>query len=225
LILLFFVAGACGPEAEPICEAGSGVFCRCLDGGAGQKKCGDDGSGFGACQSSKTGLECEESSSSVSTGSSSSSSGGGGSGKKLLADCKKGSECKSGVCSMGYCTKDCAKYEDCAEFGGDCINVEGKVQQCAPYCYTWADCADFGVQSSCSYATAVDAYGVTVCADWTTINFPPDGTECEDDFKCHLGIGGMERVCEFAKCLTGCHQDDDCPEEKTCSDGAPGQCM
>jgi len=224
LVFLFFVAAACGSDAEPTCDVGSGVFCRCLDGGAGQKKCNDDGSGFGPCQSSKTGLTCEEGSVSVSNGSSSTSSGSTG-GKKLLTACSKNSECKSGMCNMGYCTKDCAKFADCVEFGGDCVQIEGKVQQCAPYCLSWADCEDFGTSSLCSYTTAVDAYGVAVCAEWSQVNLPPDGADCLDDFQCHLGYGGEQRVCEFEKCLTGCHADDDCPDGGTCSGGAPGQCM
>jgi hypothetical protein len=84
--------------------------------------------------------------------------------------------------------------------------------------------------SSCSYTTAVDSYGVAVCADWTQINLPPDGAPCGAreaaiaDFQCHLGYSGAERVCEFEQCLTGCHENLDCPEGESCTVGMPGQC-
>jgi hypothetical protein len=224
-----FALGACSSStgSEALCNPGDNIFCRCRGGEAGTKQCREDGQGFGACGT--PGGPCEES---FGSGSSSSSGQGGGGtgGKKLLEACDAGDDCQSGLCRMGYCTQDCAKWQECTDeeqqIYGDCVNVDNLVQQCVPYCLSQEECEEsFGEQSSCSHAVAVDAVGVSVCADWVDIVLPADGTECVDDWDCHLGLAEQQRVCEFEACLGGCHEDDDCPMDQTCATGAPGSCM
>lgn len=225
---LSFLGACSGDGGELLCDPGANIFCRCRGGEGGTKRCADDGRSFGSC--STTLGPCEEASSTSSTsGTASSSTGGSTSGKKLLEPCTKGTDCKSGSCRMGYCTKDCASWTECIDEAddvfGDCVRIENQ-QHCVPYCVIQDECYEYSGVSACGYTMAVDAYPVVVCADWPTGTppLPPDGTECVDDLQCNLGLFGKERVCEFEKCFGGCHSDDDCAEGSTCSSSMPGIC-
>lgn len=219
---------ACNPSGddELLCEPGENIFCRCRAGQAGTKMCRADGRGFDEC----VGMDgvCEESYGGMPSDDPSGDGNHGSGKKKLLEACDKSNECDSGLCSMGYCTAECASWQECTDEGAevyaDCVNV-GPLQQCVPYCGSQTDCEEYGGQSHCGYAQAVDAVGVVVCADFNQVPLPPEGSECEDDFQCHLGVAGVQRVCEFDMCIGGCHEDDDCPEGASCTPGAPGYCL
>ena len=215
-----------GDGAELLCEPGENIFCRCRGGEPGTKRCAEDGAGFEQCFGDSG--ACDESDVPGSSGAGSDNPNGEPTGKPMLEACAQSSECQSGLCSMGYCTKPCATWTECtdeaAEIYGDCVNV-GPLQQCAPYCGSQADCAEYGTLSSCGYVQAVDAVPVVVCADFgASTPLPPEGRECYDDFDCHLGFAGLQRVCEFGVCIGGCHENDDCPDELMCTPGAPGMC-
>lgn len=219
---------------QTLCDPGSEVFCRCRGGDeSSTKTCNADGTGFGECF-------CEGSSSG-------SGSGGGqdvppGDGPKpnpgeLLAACTSDTECETGHCPMGFCTKGCATYEDCAPpepaEPGDCISFSGvdlgSAGICVPYCLEQSDCADYGQNSKCSFTTdSLPAYEIVVCADWPDVTlppdgYPPDGLVCLDDIVCNLGANGTERVCDAGgDCAAGCNDEPDCPMGVTCSNGACG---
>lgn len=232
-------AAACGKTQEKtLCTPGENIFCRCRGGAAGTKACAADGQSFAACIGD-TG-DCNEidpttSSSSSSTSSTSSGGGSGGGsmgGKGYLEPCAMNEECASGICPMGYCTKECASFKECAmdPVFGECIRFDtqmGPVQWCTPYCVTQSDCMAFGMPSECGWAPTLDGMAFPVCADWgATIPLPPDGTDCKMDIDCNLGAKGGELVCAFAKCTAGCYVPDDCPKGKTCSSmGALGTCQ
>jgi hypothetical protein len=179
--------------------------------------------GFGECY----GLDgvCEE----ISGGTGTTTDTTSATGKQLYEACEKGNECLSGSCVMGYCTFECATWQECHndEFGlfGDCVRVSEVVQVCAPYCGAQQDCEPYGAPSQCAWVPAVDSFPVAVCIDVPGLApLPPDGTPCQSDWDCHLGHAGRQRVCEFEQCLGGCHEKDDCPEGMTCQPGTPGSC-
>jgi hypothetical protein len=217
------VAASCddASQDQPLCDAGSNVFCRCRGGGAGTKKCKDDGDGFGACETSSG--ECEEIDDPTGSGS------GGGEPippppGELLGPCSIDSDCKDGmVCPMGYCTKSCASYAECDD--GDCVNWMGSAL-CMPYCITQKNCETFGMASRCGYTDDVlPPFDVVVCANWgDDLAFPPDGypptLNCFDDAICNLGFEGVERVCGPGGCTDGCHGASDCPD-MMCSSSDP----
>jgi hypothetical protein len=234
LVLVPLVGGvmaACEGEetAQGLCNPGENIFCRCRGGDAGTKQCAEDGASFDQCTS--TSGPCPEIGGSSSSSSSSTGTGGSTSGLPLLEPCEQNTECQSELCRMGHCTKDCAKWQECtdeaAEIFGDCMAVGGTVQQCVPYCYSQDDCDLFGSPSECGYAPAVDALYVAVCADWGVDGppLPPIGYDCYTDIDCNLAHLGKELVCEFAFCISGCHDTTDCPDGTTCSGGSPGQCQ
>jgi len=221
--------GACAGEpggVGGVCEPGENIFCRCRGGDPGTKRCREDGQGFDQCYAAWG--ACEEALGPRSEGSSSSGEVGNG-GKALLEACGSDSECDSGLCRMGYCTRECGKWQECSDEAngiyGDCVQIEGAVQQCVPYCGSQSDCELFGSGSSCGFALAVDAVAVSVCADWAAVSLPPDGSPCQDDWDCHLGWAGIERVCASGSCIGGCREQDDCPEGQSCSAGDPGTCF
>jgi hypothetical protein len=247
-----------------LCEPGTNVFCRCPGGEAGTRSCNDDGDGFEACVVGPTtpcpdrpdeticvpeeayycqctgaddGVRiCSADGTSYSACDCSGGNGGGGPGgdKPLLSPCGSADECKSGQCSMGYCTKSCVTWDACGAGVGECVAFEGQTI-CRPVCKTQADCGPYLEPSACGYATAVDATGVTVCADWqAALALPPNGWPCfpagEEypvDELCHLGHSGKKRVCHFWDwgCADGCHEDTDCPGNQLCDDvPEPGVC-
>ncbi|MBI4700472.1 MAG: hypothetical protein HY744_04775 [Deltaproteobacteria bacterium] len=236
---------ACSSEPEPaeeeICPPGQVIFCRCPGGeGSGTKTCNEDGKGSGPCEpcegrpsSSSASSSTSASSSSSSSSSSSTSGGGGGQGNvPLYEPCEQDGECASGKCPMGYCTKDCAQVTDCELGVAECVSFGGETV-CRPVCKTQEDCKKYGcaeesVCSACGYGKAVDDWGVKICADWgAELAFPPEGTECKEDWECNLGIEGAEHVCQaFGTCMVGCYEQKDCPKGKTCSSqGAIGKCQ
>lgn len=238
-------------EQESLCDAGSLVFCKCRGGGTGTKECNSSGDGFADCISDSTLEACTEvpdnptgtgNGTGTGTGSGTGGSGGGGNpdGKSLLAACEAGGECKTGVCVQGFCTQACGSYEDCVDgdIAGECIKFDAGTQVCAPYCGTndndlcdFSECAAYGNPSACGVGTAADGLQFAVCGDWEGgIPLPPDGTECAEgaqgDCDCNFGNNGVQRICSFGTCITGCYIQDDCPVDTTCSSGgsAPGTC-
>lgn len=251
-------AAACGDSEETgsFCDPGAFVFCRCANGDPGSKECNSEGDSFGACMA-ETGGECPDrgdssSSDPTSTGdpgpSSSSSGSGGGSGEgELYAACAGDSECQSGLCAAdGYCTQDCASYEECDFPNGDCPGSTASTptelkQKCAPACGGFDStiqmlvpdpgaCDDFGLY--CGWVQAADGFDALVCASWEdVIPLPPDGTECDYErfghTQCNLGYQGAQAVCTgFGSCTKGCYEPEDCPDGTTCSGGgsALGNC-
>jgi len=210
------------------CDPGENIFCRCPGGEAGTKSCRADGQSFDACVTREgpcpdipSTTSSSSSTSSSTSSSSSSSSGGGGGGSTaagFLAPCAADADCQSNKCPYGYCTKDCAKYDECTLGVGECILFKSQ-QICMPVCTSTIDCLDaYGNPSACGYTTAVDGAPVTTCSDWLTqLKVPPDGTNCTDDIDCSLGNQGVQSVCTFETCTKGCYAASDCPTNTTCS--------
>jgi hypothetical protein len=226
---LAFSACSDDQALETLCEPGTEIFCRCRGGKAGTKQCQPDGQSFGQCYAPDG--PCPE----VPTSTSSTGSGGGATGSMLLEPCLQHTECQSGLCRMGYCTKDCGSYVECydeeAGYFGDCVPIESVAQQCVPYCTEQADCEIYGAASGCGWAQTTDAMYFPVCADWPgEPPLPPVGTECFYDWDCNLGHLGRERVCVevdgsgVGMCMAGCHSPEDCPGAVNCSAGSPGVC-
>jgi hypothetical protein len=215
------------------CDPGENIFCRCPGGEAGTKTCLDDGKSFDACVT-RTGA-CPDPAGSTAAASSSGAGGSGGGGattgsggsggsggaitmQALYAPCAKDEECSSGKCPMGFCTKDCAKYDECTLGTGECVQI-AMMQICLPTCTTTTACdGDFGAPSTCGYTKAVDGTPVTTCADWKeTLKLPPEGANCTDDLACNLGNQGVQAVCAFMACTKGCYAQSDCPANTMCS--------
>lgn len=249
-------SGACsGTESatqETLCTPGENIFCRCRGGAPGTKTCKPDGNSFEECVGENG--TCQEvvdpTTGSGDTGTTTgdpttTGAGGGGTGSlALLEPCSADADCKSDLCPMGFCTKDCASYTECVDgqAQGECVRLNGNtVQWCVAYCIDQGDCAAFGPDSRCGFAKTLDGAGLKentggfpVCADWgDAVQLPPDGTDCpndapwngDEDTMCHLGFGGAERVCAFGKCTDGCHVDEDCPAGLLCSStGSLGTC-
>jgi hypothetical protein len=210
------------------CDPGENIFCRCPGGEAGTKTCKIDGHTFEACVTRDG--PCPEISAATSSSSSAGGTGGGGSGGGTLGGlydpCAADADCASGICPMGYCTKDCAKYDECDLGVGECVAFMGALR-CMPVCVVTSDCEDaYGKPSACGYANAADGFPVTTCADWeASLEVPPEGTECADDLECNLGNQGVQAVCSFDACTKGCYTQADCPPNTTCSStGALGSC-
>ncbi|MEZ4298840.1 MAG: hypothetical protein R3B70_28070 [Polyangiaceae bacterium] len=204
----------------PICTPGDTTACTCADGSDGVRECNSDGTDYGSCSCGGAG----------GGGAGGGTTGGGGTGgstggKALFEACVQDSECESGDCPMGYCTKSCAKISDCPFGAAECVTFSGG-SLCMPTCKDQGDCDVFGAPSECGYTHAVDDFPVTTCADWlSSLELPPDGSECTEDVDCNLGHEGEERVCSFQSCTTGCYEDKDCPAAQLCSSmGALGKC-
>jgi hypothetical protein len=261
---------ACGSDdagGEAFCEAGSFVFCRCANGDPGSKECNGEGTEFGECEAQSGGACPERDDDDDSSASSNPSSsgdpggpggsgpgsggaGGGGSGE-LYAACAGDEECSTGLCAPdGYCTKQCANYEECDWPVGDCpgnttLNPKlpgDSVQLCAPTCGVYdestqmsepkpEDCSGFGLK--CGFGKAADNFAILICGSWPEgIPLPPEGTECDygsfENVQCNLGHSGLEAVCSgFDVCtFDACYGDEDCPNGKSCSaSGSLGSCQ
>jgi hypothetical protein len=251
---------ACGGSDETggsFCEPAAFVFCRCSNGDAGSKECNSDGTEFGQCMS-QDGGECPErdddaassgdptSSGDPSSSSSSSGAGGATGDGELYAACESADQCQSGDCHPdGYCTQQCANYQECKWPNGDCpgsMAPPALVQTCVPTCGVFKEetkmfepdpdaCGDL----YCGYTTAADNFGILVCGSrgsWADgVPLPPDGSECDSDTwgndQCSLGYSGAEAVCTgFGVCAVGCYENGDCPQGETCSqsNGTLGSC-
>ena len=197
---------ACECGGGVTCTPGDALFCSCGDGSPGEKVCNGEGTGYGACDCGGSG----------GGGSGGGGSGGGGS-KPLLSPCVQDTECQTGSCPMGYCTKACAKVSDCPFGAAECVTFQS-ASFCMPTCQDQADCEVYGFPSECGYTPAIDDFPVTTCADWLgALKVPPDGHPCAVDKDCNLGHTGKALVCTFETCTTGCFVDDDCPGSQTCS--------
>lgn len=224
------------------CDPGENIFCKCPGGDPGTKACKADGHSFEACVTRfgpcpdvpTTTSTSEGGSGGTGTGTGGTGTGGtgtGGTGPVLggyLDACATDEDCQSGKCPYGYCTKDCAKFDECTLGKGECIAFQGQ-QICMPVCVDTTDCiADYAPPSACGYTTAVDGTPVTTCTDWlASLKVPPNGTNCEGDLDCNLGNEGQEAVCSFGGCIDGCFGMTDCPTAKSCtSNGStPGHCQ
>lgn len=225
-----------GTTGTITCEPGENIFCRCPGGEAGTKTCKADGHSFeacvtrsGACSAIPTTSSSSSGGGTGGTGSTTSNTGGmgtggtgtGGTGGALggyLDACAQGTQCQSGKCPYGYCTKPCVKYDDCTLGVGECISFGGE-KICMPVCTDTSDCiAEYAPPSACGFTTAVDGAPVTTCADWLgQLEVPPDGTNCDGDLGCNLGNEGVQSVCSFGACTKGCYEGVDCPTNTTCS--------
>lgn len=233
------LGASCTEEQATACSPGDRVFCRCRGGSAGTKECGADGSGFGSCESFSG--DCDElpSDGSGSTSGPSTPPAGGNQPRpnagELLAPCTSDAECGTGLtCPMGFCTRTCTSYEECAPpepaGPGDCVELAGAAL-CVPYCITQEHCEPYGADSRCGFTSlALPAFDVVVCANWgETLQLPPDGypggdVPCDDDRYCNLGLAGRERVCGPGGCTDGCHTASDCASaEAMCSSADPSQ--
>jgi hypothetical protein len=239
ILVLAILAGSCkGAPPAPLCVAGENIFCRCPGGEAGTKTCKADGQSFEACVTRAGACAAIPDTTASSSAASSSSGGGGGGGTggggtgggaplPLYQPCGADADCESGKCLDGYCTKDCAKFDDCTLGTGECIQFLGG-QFCMPVCIDNTDCEDvYGAPSACGYTKAVDGTPVTTCADWEgALMLPPAGTNCSDDVDCNLGHTGVQMVCSSQTCKKGCFSQMDCPVNTTCtSSGATlGSC-
>ena len=227
--------GPCAPPSTTICASGEQIFCQCANGDDGIKTCGADGKGFSECTGNSGPCETSGAGGGGAGGNGAGGSAGGGQGGSgtgkagYLAPCAKGTDCESGNCPMGFCTKDCAKPEECKvddKWVADCIAFD-VLQICMPICLGSQDCAPYGYPSDCGFTHSVDGVPDTVCADWQdALKLPPDGMTCAADTDCNLGHAGMQRICLFNKCGEGCYVPEDCPQGKTCSGqgGNPGTC-
>jgi hypothetical protein len=215
-------AGSCSDDTlgEQLCDPGSNVFCRCRGTReAGTKACNDAGDGFGPCENG-FGV-CEEIEDPTGGG----GTGIGGSGEggnepppppppgEIFAACdpEDGPACNEGLeCANGYCTKECATFEDCTATS-DCVQFDIG-QRCAPYCIEQIDCGNYDDSVGCGFTPlAVPAFDVVVCAQWgDALELPPEAYTCEQDVQCNLGFVGTERACDFFGCTEGCHVDEDC---------------
>lgn len=211
-----------------LCTPGEEVFCTCDNGDDGSKVCSDDGQSYGDCTTAEGAC-------------------GAGSGDKLLYEpCTDGSECQTGTCDSGYCTRECASFQECGDDAnmiyGDCVALDGGAKQlCAPYCLAQSDCTAYGPEVQCGGATALDdpTLGFAACAAWgDAVAGYPAGTLCDEvegtvlvlgeyvvDGSCSLGLEGVQNVCLFSECAKGCYEATDCPMLDCTSDGSvPGCC-
>lgn len=219
-----------GSTGTITCDPGENIFCRCPGGEAGTKTCRADGHSFDECVTREgpcPDIPDTTSSSSTSSSSTSSSTSGGGMGGMgtggsgpagFLYPCGKDTDCETMKCRYGYCTMDCAKFDECTLGVGECIKFGGE-QICMPVCTSTSDCAAaYAEPSACGYTTAVDGTPVTTCADWLMkLAVPPEGSNCTDDIACNLGNEGVQAVCSFETCTKGCYVQSDCPTNTTCS--------
>lgn len=227
--------GSGGGTPTITCDPGEEIFCRCPGGDPGTKTCNPDGHSFDDCITRSGSCPDISSSSSSSsgggtggfggTGGTGGMTGGGGTGGTggalggYLDPCGgSDADCQSGMCRYGYCTKECAKYDECTLGVGECISFMGE-QICMPVCTDTGDClATYANPSACGYTTAVDGTPVTTCSDWlTSLEVPPEGTNCDEDLGCHLGNDGVQSVCAFGACTKGCYGQSDCPTNTSCS--------
>ncbi len=224
----FVLVASCGKGGGntgggTLCDPGENIFCRCPGGEAGTKMCKADGMSFEACVTREG--PCPEipmstSATSTTTSTTSTGTGGGGGGTPgaLYDACGMDADCASSKCLYGFCTTDCAKFDECELGTGECVQIMGN-QICLPVCDVTASCEGwYGAPSTCGYTAAVDGTPVTTCADWKdTLQVPPAGSDCMDDVACNLGNGGVQAVCAFGACTKGCYQQSDCPPNTTCS--------
>lgn len=225
---------ACDGESDGLgglCVAGDQIFCRCKGGDPGTKPCSPDGNSFGECapceDRESNGPAAQSNEESASTG----GPGGGTPGDKpLFAKCMDDSECQSVTCRQNYCTKVCEKVSDCPYPQSECVKYESE-SVCMPACQTAVDCQPYDAPPSmCGYTQAVDAWDVTVCANWGSAHkVMPVDTDCVpfDHEACNLGYPNREIVCpQTGVCTKGCFTNDDCPTGKTCSaQGSLGNCQ
>ncbi len=218
-LLVGLFAGAtlgCGGESEgdTLCEPSSTIFCRCPAGDPGEKRCNEAGDAFGECSG------CDDRPDAVGGGPPG-TGGGNPDGLPLYRACSDGLECESGLCRYGYCTVACEKVSDCEYLVAECVSFGGSAV-CMPTCETAIDCEPFDAPPSlCGYATAVDNWGVTVCANWGSEHaLLPTDSDCApfEHSDCNLGYSRRERVCAAeGLCKAGCFGAIDCPEGASCS--------
>jgi len=151
---------------------------------------------------------------------------------ELLGACSGDSECQTGLCRSGYCTRECSIVSECPYPTSECVMFDNTQTFCMPSCDTAVGCTAFGgTESQCGYTIAIDNWDVKTCAHWAAKHqLIPNDRDCLpfDHDACNLGYGQRAKVCSAAgKCVTGCFVDKDCPQGKTCSaeGGAQGDCQ
>lgn len=215
-------SGGGGPIG--ICIPDEVITCTCDNGDDGTKTCSGDGLTFsdcttpeGACGTTVVGTE------------------------PLYSPCADASECLTGVCENGFCTRSCVDYTECyfedEDLLGDCALTptgSGPANTCVPYCLEQGDCSAYGAQSSCNGAIAFDDadLGFAGCANWETPTGMTYDTLCDSNTgeifylgevivaPCNLGLEGAQNVCAFDVCTKGCYDDVDCPELDCTSNGS-----
>ncbi len=196
------------------CEPDSVDPCTCDDGMTlGEKTCDSEGEGFGPCLVS--GAECAAAGT-----------------KGFFEPCTLANECLSGICE-GFCTRTCATYQDCIESDdvyGDCVDFGSAGQLCAQYCFNQEDCGAFGYAEDvlCGGTTDVNdpSFVFAACGRWPDgVSGYPYGTACDEAAgtvlvgdgqdvpgACHLGLAGVQNVCDGLECVKGCYEHIDCPQ-------------
>ena len=206
-----------------ICTPDEVITCTCDNADQGTKTCSGDGLSFtdcttpdGPCGSSQTGTE------------------------ELYSPCDSASECLTGVCENGYCTRSCESYVECYDDAkrlyGDCAEVplsSGVGLSCVPYCIKQEECSGYGATSVCNGAIALDDINLAFagCANWgEAATGMPYGTLCDSnsgevlylndviEMSCDLGLAS-QNVCTFDTCTKGCYEDSDCPNADCNSNG------
>jgi hypothetical protein len=209
------IPGSTSTSPTGICTPDEVITCTCDDGTQGTKTCSGDGLSFtdcttpdGACGSSQTGT------------------------KELYVACADASECLTGVCDSGYCTRSCESWVECTddakEIYGDCAVVPvsggGSANHCVPYCISQEECESYGPESSCSGVIALDdpMLFFAACAFWGDQQQGMPQTLCDSEsgevlyleevipMECDLGAP-VQTVCAFDECIKGCYEDADCP--------------
>jgi len=252
-LMCIFMARCAGQDSsEPasLCIAGENIFCRCPGGDPGTKECLPNGQSFDACgpcedrpstgpgqQSSSQGTGGFGSGGFGSGGFGTGADGGdGGSGgvvtgdTPLLGTCALDSECQTGMCRDSFCTSSCTLVSECPYPQSECVSYQG-VSICMPTCQSATDCTPYNAPpSQCGFASAVDNWNVTVCADWGAAHqLMPPGSDCLpfDHVACNLGYQQLQTVCtEQGVCAQGCYVNADCPTGTSCNGGAGlGNCI
>lgn len=75
--------------------------------------------------------------------------------------CTAASQCASGRCLNGYCTKTCTATAECGQ-ANSCLRAQSGLI-CVPYCSGNADCVVFGVSITCRKATDPDGSTFNGC--------------------------------------------------------------
>jgi len=251
--LVLVAIGACAPDSSlpgqgRFCRPGITIFCRCPGGEPGTKACEANGAGFTSC-ALESGSSCPDRDEETTGepggfGPASSSSGEpiGGSGPgggpptgdgSLLSACSEGSDCETGLCPMGFCTRLCEAVSDCPSGFAECVDFAVD-KLCLPTCGTLESpdpgaCDEYGLSGQCGYAEAIDGWHVATCAAWgPLLETPPQGSDCDADVQCDLGHDGVEAVCSDAGiCVHGCLDDHSCPSGESCSSSGStvGKCL
>jgi hypothetical protein len=164
-------SAGCGEDeaTTKLCTAGQEIFCRCPDDSPGTRTCSGDGksvSECGPCDGSEDfgdedlDDDFDDPPPDEEDPGSSGEPGGPGDGRPLFAVCTEPTDCESGMCELGYCTRACDKPSECSYPEGECVS-DGQEGRCLAACKTDDTCSTFGL--ACDDAVAIDGWHVNVC--------------------------------------------------------------